>query len=82
MESKISIRNIENIQGDEADLVIMSIVYTPETRVMSTYVARKGGRNALNVAVSRAKTKMIIIKSVNEKTLGNGSGEDYESFRN
>jgi len=60
----------------------MSVVYTSETRVMSTYVARKGGRNALNVAVSRAKTKMIIIKSVNEKTLGNGSGEDYESFRN
>lgn len=81
LERKINIRNIENIQGDEADLVIMSVVYTSETKIMGTYVARKGGRNALNVATSRAKNKMIVIKSVTEKNLGNGSGEDYETFR-
>ncbi|MGL5268678.1 MAG: AAA domain-containing protein [Spiroplasma sp.] len=77
----ISIRNIENIQGDEAELVIMSVVYTSETRIMGTYIARKGGRNALNVAISRAKSKMIIVKSIEEKRLANGSGEDYEMFR-
>ncbi|MCL8211410.1 hypothetical protein LD125_00472 [Mesoplasma sp. JKS002658] len=81
LERKISIRNIENIQGDEADLVIMSVVYAPETRVMGTYVVRNGGRNALNVAVSRAKEQMIIVKSVNANNLANGSGENYETFR-
>jgi hypothetical protein len=29
------------------------------------YVTRKGGKNALNVAISRAKEKIIVIKSIN-----------------
>ena len=81
LEHKISIRNIENIQGDEADLVIVSVVYTPDTKISGTYVVREGGRNALNVSVSRAKNKMIVVKSVNANNLGNGSGINYETFK-
>ncbi|WP_406616898.1 DEAD/DEAH box helicase [Mycoplasmopsis adleri] len=58
------LRNIENIQGDEADLVIMSVAYDANTAIHSTYVGRPGGMNALNVTVSRAKDKMIVIKSI------------------
>lgn len=61
---KIKLRNLENIQGDEADLVIVSVAYDKNAKLGSTYVARPEGRNALNVAISRAKEKMIIFKSI------------------
>ncbi|ACF07466.1 DEAD/DEAH box helicase [Metamycoplasma arthritidis] len=61
---RLQLKNIENIQGDEADLVIMSVVYDRNTSLYGTYVARAGGKNALNVAISRAKEKIIVIKSI------------------
>ncbi|PZV98726.1 DEAD/DEAH box helicase [Metamycoplasma auris] len=64
MSEKIVLKNIENIQGDEADLVIMSVVYDKNTALYNTYVARKGGKNALNVAISRAKEKIFVVKSI------------------
>ncbi|PYF43109.1 DEAD/DEAH box helicase [Metamycoplasma alkalescens] len=64
MTEKIVLKNIENIQGDEADLVIMSVVYDKNTALYNTYVARKGGKNALNVAISRAKEKIFVVKSI------------------
>ncbi|WP_027334728.1 DEAD/DEAH box helicase [Mycoplasmopsis felifaucium] len=64
-DQTLLLRNIENIQGDEADLVIVSVAYDYKTSIHSTYVGRPGGMNALNVAVSRAKDKMIVIKSIN-----------------
>ena len=76
------IRNIENIQGDEADLVIMTIVYDKHTKLHSSYVAKSGGKNALNVAISRAKDKMIIIKSIKAEDINNPSGsEDINVFK-
>lgn len=64
LEDKVILRNIENIQGDEANLVIASISYTAQTSLHATYIGSKKGRNALNVAITRAKDKMIIIKSI------------------
>ncbi|ATG97680.1 AAA domain-containing protein [Mesoplasma lactucae] len=78
---QLSIRNIENIQGDEADVVVMSVVYTPETRMASTYVTKPGGKNALNVAISRAKDKMIVIKSVTSENVQIANTEDFQVFR-
>ncbi|AWX42518.1 putative DNA helicase [Metamycoplasma cloacale] len=64
INEQIDLKNIENIQGDEADLIIMSVVYDHNTSLYGTYVARQGGKNALNVAISRAREKMIVIKSI------------------
>ena len=68
---KLLVRNIENIQGDEADLLIASVAYDKNTKLHATYVAKPGGKNALNVAISRAKTKMIIIKSIYSNEIQN-----------
>ena len=68
---KLLIRNIENIQGDEADLLIASVAYDKNTKLHATYVAKSGGKNALNVAISRAKSKMIIIKSIYSNEIQN-----------
>ncbi|MBN4089260.1 DEAD/DEAH box helicase [Mycoplasma enhydrae] len=64
MNEQIIIKNIENVQGDEADLVIMSVVYDKNTSLQNTYVARNGGKNALNVAISRAREKVMVVKSI------------------
>lgn len=63
-ERSIILKNLENIQGDEADLVIVSVAYTRDTHLAGTYVCRPTGKNALNVAITRAKDKMIVIKSI------------------
>jgi len=68
-KKKLLLRNIENIQGDEADLVIISVTYDPNTPTGWTYVCRSGGSNALNVALSRARKKMIILKSITHETV-------------
>nr|WP_237076568.1 AAA domain-containing protein [Mycoplasma phocoeninasale] len=69
LEDQVILRNIENIQGDEAELVIASIGYTAKTSLFSTYIGSKKGRNALNVAITRAKDKMIIIKSISSNDI-------------
>ncbi|QBF34960.1 ATP-binding protein [Mycoplasmopsis phocirhinis] len=79
------LRNIENIQGDEADLVVATLGYDSNAKIYSTYVGRPGGRNALNVAISRAKEKMIVIKSLHSSDVNinglNGINEDMETFK-
>ncbi|QZE12318.1 ATP-binding protein [Mycoplasma sp. Ms02] len=70
-DRKLMIRNIENIQGDEADLIVATIAYDKNAKIYSTYVGRQGGMNALNVAISRAKEKMIVIKTIKSSDILN-----------
>ncbi|MCE6061736.1 DNA2/NAM7 family helicase [Mycoplasmopsis agalactiae] len=82
IEGKLLLRNIENIQGDEADLVIASIAYDSSVLFHSTYVGHPGGKNALNVAISRAKDKMIVLKSLNSSDVSVLTGnEDVYVFK-
>lgn len=78
---KLSLKNIENVQGDEADLVIMSVVYDKTTAIASTYVSREGGQNALNVAISRAKEKIIVVKSINAKNTRVANSSAFKIFK-
>ena len=61
---RVKLRNLENIQGDEADLVLVSVGYDKSASLGATYVGRPQGRYALNVAISRAIKKIIIFKSI------------------
>lgn len=62
------VKNIENVQGDEKDIIIFSIGYAPDKdgkmnmQFGSLNVA--GGENRLNVAITRAREKIIIISSI------------------
>lgn len=62
------IKNIENVQGDERDVIIFSIGYAKNEkgRVVSHFgwLNQKGGENRLNVAISRAKKKIHIVTSI------------------
>ncbi len=62
------IKNIENIQGDEKDIILFSIGYAPDKKgkmlMQFGSLNRQGGENRLNVAITRAKEKIIVVTSI------------------
>lgn len=62
------IKNLENVQGDERDIIIFSIGYGPDKKGKVSLnfgpINRKGGERRLNVAVSRARDEMIVFSSL------------------
>ncbi|WP_341228210.1 AAA domain-containing protein [uncultured Arcticibacterium sp.] len=69
----VTVKNIENIQGDEFDIVIFSIGYAPNIKgkVLMNFgsLNQQGGENRLNVAITRAREKIKIISSINPEDL-------------
>ena len=67
------VRNIENVQGDERDIIIFSTGYARDRDGRLRYnfgpLNRAGGENRLNVAITRAKEKVIIITSIDPEEL-------------
>jgi len=62
------IKNLEEVQGDERDIVIFSIGYGPnkEGKILLNFgpLNNEGGEKRLNVAISRAREKIIIVTSL------------------
>lgn len=62
------VKNIENIQGDEFDVVIFSIGYAPNKngKLLMNFgtLNQQGGENRLNVAVTRARSKIYVVASI------------------
>lgn len=67
------IKNIENVQGDERDIIIFAIGYGYNTKgTLSTNfgpLSLAGGENRLNVAITRAKKEVHIITSFEPELL-------------
>lgn len=62
------IKNLENVQGDERDVILFSIAYAPDKNG-SFYMNfgplnREGGWRRLNVAFTRAREEMHIFSSI------------------
>ena len=72
-DTGLFIKNLENVQGDERDIIIFSIGYAPnETgKVYTNFgsLSTEGGENRLNVAITRAKTKIIVVTSIEPEDL-------------
>lgn len=62
------VKNIENVQGDERDIIIFSMGYAPDEKGKITMnfgsLNMQGGENRLNVAVTRAREKIYFVTSV------------------
>lgn len=62
------IKNLENVQGDERDVILFSIGYGPDEtgQVAMNFgpLNREGGWRRLNVAVSRAREEMMIFATL------------------
>lgn len=67
-EEPIFIKNLENVQGDERDIILFSVGYGPDKRgkVSMNFgpLNNQGGERRLNVAVSRARYEMIVFSTL------------------
>lgn len=67
-DDEIFVKNIENVQGDERDIIIFSIAYgkDPEGKFRMSFgtLNQEGGENRLNVAVTRAREEIVVIASI------------------
>lgn len=62
------VKNLENIQGDERDVIILSVCYGKnlDGRMFMNFgpINKSGGEKRLNVAFSRAKKHMVVVSSI------------------
>lgn len=67
------VKNIENVQGDERDIIIFSIGYAPDSKGKMTVqfgsLNVQGGENRLNVAVTRAREAIWVVTSITPEQL-------------
>jgi len=67
-EEPFFVKNLENVQGDERDVIFLSIGYGRDEngRLAMRFgpLNRKGGERRLNVAVTRARSEMTVISSM------------------
>ncbi len=81
-EEPLFVKNLENVQGDERDVILFSVCYGPdrEGKVSMNFgpLNRAGGWRRLNVAASRAREEMLVYSSLSsamidaEKTSSRG----------
>lgn len=64
----IFVKNIENVQGDERDVIIFSVAYAPDAKgrmaMQFGSLNMAGGENRLNVAVTRARRRVYVVASI------------------
>jgi very-short-patch-repair endonuclease len=62
------VKNLENVQGDERDVIFLGIGYGPDDtgQVAMRFgpLNRQGGERRLNVAVTRARQRMTVVSSM------------------
>ena len=67
-EEPLFIKNLENVQGDERDVIIFSVGYGPdkEGKLSMNFgpLNKVGGERRLNVAVSRARYEMKVFSTL------------------
>ncbi len=68
MYEPIFVKNLENVQGDERDVILFSIGYGPDKtgKISMNFgpLNNAGGERRLNVAVSRARMEMYIFSTL------------------
>src|SRR5262249_3902994 len=80
------VKNLENIQGDERDVVILSICYGngPNGKMLMNFgpINQSGGERRLNVAFSRAKQHMVVVASIRHQHITNDYNEGARCLKN
>ena len=64
----VFVKNLENVQGDERDVILFSVCYGPDLhgKVSMNFgpMNKEGGERRLNVAVTRARKEMIVFSTL------------------
>ncbi len=77
-EGAYFVKNLENVQGDESDVILFSVGYAPDENGRFTMnfgpLNLTGGERRLNVAVTRAKEQVVVFSSIHGSQID--AGED------
>jgi very-short-patch-repair endonuclease len=85
-QERFFIKNLERVQGDERDVIIMSVGYGKDRAgnlpLRFGPILTAGGRRRLNVAATRAKQKVIVVSSflysdINSSQVRPGTGLEF-----
>ena len=64
----VFVKNLENVQGDERDCIILSVAYANDKdgkfAMRFGPLNNEGGHRRLNVAITRARKRMLVVTSV------------------
>lgn len=64
----VFVKNLENVQGDERDVILFSVAYGPDAsgRVSATIstLNKDGGSRRLNVAITRARSELVVFATL------------------
>ncbi|KRR22382.1 DUF3320 domain-containing protein [Bradyrhizobium retamae] len=83
----ILVKNIENVQGDERDVIIFSVAVGPDKtgRVTAqiSSLNSEGGHRRLNVAVTRARSELLVFATLRPEQidLGRTSAKGVVDFK-
>ncbi|GAA0927250.1 hypothetical protein GCM10009549_49230 [Streptomyces thermoalcalitolerans] len=79
------VKNLETVQGDERDVIILSIGYGPDAqgKLRSTFgpVNREGGWRRLNVAVTRARHRVEVVASFHGSDLPDSTNKSVQHLK-
>ncbi|WP_286965180.1 DUF3320 domain-containing protein [Methylobacterium sp.] len=72
----VFVKNLENVQGDERDVIIFSVAVGPDQsgRPVSTVSSlnKDGGHRRLNVAITRARRELVVFASLRPEQIDLG----------
>jgi hypothetical protein len=80
------VKNLENVQGDERDVIIISVCYAPDARgkMLMNFgpINKTGGEKRLNVIFSRAKHHLAVVSSIRWAAITNDYNDGANCLRN
>jgi predicted DNA-binding WGR domain protein len=80
------IKNLENVQGDERDIILLSVCYGYDRnrRMLMNFgpINQRGGEKRLNVIFSRARQHMAVISSIRHFDITNDYNDGANCLRN
>lgn len=79
------VKNLENVQGDERDVIILSICYAPgpNGKMLMNFgpINQRGGEKRLNVIFSRARHRMAVVSTIQADAITNVHNDGAAALR-
>lgn len=79
------VKNLENVQGDERDIILMSVCYAPgsDGKMAMNFgpINQRGGEKRLNVIFSRARRHMAIVTTIAPEQITNVHNDGARALR-
>jgi hypothetical protein len=73
------VKNLETVQGDERDVIVLSVGYgrDDQGKIELNFgpLNREGGERRLNVAVTRARQRLIVVSSIRAREINLGNSQ-------